>query len=387
MKTVKVFSIAAVLSAAFASFGAHAGVTTDAHGNVGYDTAEECDAAVLAGTAKFYQTFTHKSPLVRKGEKSVTTAKISDLGAEYARGACDLGASRKLGRDGVSTPLQGKYVPFSPDMPINVYLDANGKATRVSMAQCDNWFSGDAPRAVVIPAPVARQEEPAPAVEAVAPVIAAPVLAKPFAVRPYAFGTIGALNDSLKNDTPVHLGSLAGTENNELARFKDNDTRFAGQVGLGLQFNKYLGAEAFYQDGAKHKYSAKNAENYSAILTNVRNQTYGARLTVGKNFTDNFRLFGKVGAAAVKHTLKDTNFTITRPDGTFVQYTPVTHNDAANRVRAKDTQTRPTAGLGATYNFNDHFAARVDYDHYFRKGKKDVFNAANYLGAGIQYKF
>lgn len=384
MKTVKVLSTVAVLSAAFASFGAHAGVTTDAHGNVGYDTAEECDAAVLAGTAKFYQTFTHKSPLVRKGEKSVTTAKISDLGAEYARGACDLGASRKLGRDGVSTPLQGKYVPFSPDMPINVYLDANGKATRVSMAQCDNWFSGDAPRAVVIPAPVAK-EEAAPAVEATVPAVVAavPALAKGWNVRPYAFGTIGALNDSLKNDTPVYLGEGTGRQ---LSSFKDNDTRFAGQVGLGLQFNEYLGAEAFYQDGAKHKYSAAS-EGYSAVLNNVRNQTYGARLTVGKNFTDNFRLFGKVGAAAVKHTLRDTNFAITQPNGTVIEYRPVTHRDPTNTVNAKNTQTRPTAGLGATYNFNDHFAARVDYDHYFRKGKKDVFNAANYLGAGVQYKF
>lgn len=385
MKTVKILSIVTVLSAAFASFGAQAGVTTDAHGNVGYDTAEECDAAVLAGTAKFYQTFTHKSPLVRKGEKSVTTAKISDLGAEYARGACDLGASRKLGRDGVSTPLQGKYVPFSPDMPINVYLDANGKATRVSMAQCDNWFSGDAPRAVVIPAPVAK-EEAAPAVEATVPAVVAavPALAKGWNVRPYAFGTIGALNDSLKNDTPVYLGQ--GTDK-QLSSFKDNDTRFAGQAGLGLQFNEYFGAEAFYQDGAKHKYKANSEDGYSATLNNVRNQTYGARLTVGKNFTNNFRVFGKVGAAAVKHTLRDTNFTITQPDGQVIAYQPVTHRDPTNTVNAKNTQTRPTAGLGATYNFNDHFAARVDYDHYFRKGKKDVFNAANYLGAGIQYKF
>ena len=28
---------------------AHAGMVTDQHGNVGYDTAQECDAAVLAG--------------------------------------------------------------------------------------------------------------------------------------------------------------------------------------------------------------------------------------------------------------------------------------------------------------------------------------------------
>ncbi len=31
---------------------------TDRHGNVGYTTAAECDAAVGAGTAKFYEPFT-----------------------------------------------------------------------------------------------------------------------------------------------------------------------------------------------------------------------------------------------------------------------------------------------------------------------------------------
>lgn len=371
MKTVKLFSAAAVLSAAFASFSAHAGVTTDAHGNVGYDTAEECDAAVLAGTAKFYQTFTHKSPLIRVGEKSVTTAKLSDLGEEYARGACDLGVGRKLGRDGVSTPLQGKYVPFSPDMPINVYLNAEGKATRVSMAQCDNWFSGDAPRAVVIPAPVAK-EEATPVVDAAPAVIAAPVVAKSFGVRPYAFGTVGALHEKVQ----VVDG---------LTPFSDKDTKLAGQVGLGAQFNKYLGAEAFYQAGAKHKYQDKvaiqrvidaAAANGTTVdvaqltaeeTSRVKNQTYGARLTAGTNVSDNFRVFAKAGAARVEHKVK---------------------NDF-NATSYKDKRTVPTAGLGATYNFNDNLSFRADYDHFFKQKEKNgmKWKGAHYLGAGVQYKF
>ena len=64
-----------------------------------------------------------------------------------------------MGRDGVSKALQGKYIPFSPDMQVNVYLDASGKPTRASMQQCDNWFSGNAPRAV--PLPPERAPEPA----------------------------------------------------------------------------------------------------------------------------------------------------------------------------------------------------------------------------------
>ena len=39
--------------------GAHAGMTTDGHGNVGYDSAAECDAAVVAGKARFYKSYTH----------------------------------------------------------------------------------------------------------------------------------------------------------------------------------------------------------------------------------------------------------------------------------------------------------------------------------------
>lgn len=355
MKTVKLFSAAAVLSAAFASFSAHAGVTTDAHGNVGYDTAEECDAAVLAGTAKFYQTFTHKSPLIRAGEKSVTTAKISDLGAEYAHGACDLGVGRKLGRDGVSTPLQGKYVPFSPDMPINVYLNAEGKAIRVSMAQCDNWFSDNAPRAVVIPAPVAK-EEPTPVVDAAPAVVAAPVVAKSFGVRPYAFGTVGALHEKVQVV-------------DSLTPFSDKDTKLAGQVGLGLQFNKYLGAEAFYQTGSKHKYQDTYTIANGVQVTEtdkIQNQTYGGRLTAGTNLSDNFRLFAKAGAARVEHKAKD-----------------------AGVVSYKDKRTVPTAGLGATYNFSDNFALRADYDHFFKQKERDgvKWKGAHYLGAGVQYKF
>jgi hypothetical protein len=44
---------------------AQAGMATDNHGNVAYDTAAECDAAVAAGSAKFYEPFTHQPPLKR----------------------------------------------------------------------------------------------------------------------------------------------------------------------------------------------------------------------------------------------------------------------------------------------------------------------------------
>ena len=63
MKNIKLLSALAAVGASFVAFEAHAGMVSDAHGNVGYDTAEECDAAVQSGQAKFYESFTHKPTL------------------------------------------------------------------------------------------------------------------------------------------------------------------------------------------------------------------------------------------------------------------------------------------------------------------------------------
>ena len=147
--------------------GAQAGVTSDRHGNVGYDTAAECDAAVADGTARFYEPFTSHPPLPRAGEVDVKVMKLSDLtaatlkaqqlgydAANYARGACDLGVGRSQGRDGASRELIGKYVPFAPTMSVNVYFDSQGTMVRATMQKCDNNFSGALPRPVGAPAPV-----------------------------------------------------------------------------------------------------------------------------------------------------------------------------------------------------------------------------------------
>jgi hypothetical protein len=134
---------------------------TDSHGNVGYDTAAECDAAVIAGTAKFYQSFTSHEPLKRAGEASVKQATIKDLAqaqsaakalgydaASYARGACDVGVGRSNGRDGVTVKLIGKYIAFAPSFAVNVYMDQAGNAVRAMMQQCDNNFAKNLPRPV-----------------------------------------------------------------------------------------------------------------------------------------------------------------------------------------------------------------------------------------------
>ena len=126
---------------------AHAGMTTDRHGNVGYDTAAECDAAVTAGTAKFYEPFTSHPALKRSGEADVKVMKLGEL-AGLSKGACDLGVGRREGRDGVSKPLIGKYIPYGPEMSVNVYFDAQGTPVRATMQQCDNNFKGDLPRPI-----------------------------------------------------------------------------------------------------------------------------------------------------------------------------------------------------------------------------------------------
>ena len=156
---------------------AHAGMVTDAHGNVGYDSAAECDAAVQAGNARFYRPVTDRKPARQKGEASVRTIRLSELSsataqaaglrysaADYARGACDLGIRHVKGRPDITPELVGKWVPFSPDMPLNLYADAAGQPLRATMGQCDNGFSGNLPRPVppvaVVAAPVPPQPLP-----------------------------------------------------------------------------------------------------------------------------------------------------------------------------------------------------------------------------------
>ena len=347
MKYTKLLTASAI---ALMAASAHAGIATDAHGNIGYDTAAECDAAVQNGTAKFYQSATHQKPLLHKGEHKVVVAKLADLGPQYALGACDLGVGRKFNRDGVAKALQGKYVPYSPEMAVNVYSDAQGRAVRATMQQCDNRFSGNAPRPVPVPAP-----KPAPvAVPAPQPVpvpAAEPVKAES-GIKPYVFGTIGADRDGYKFEDET------GTET-------EHDTRFAGQAGLGVQFNDLLGLEAFYQGGQKHRFGEAGDQARS------QNHTYGARATVGGHVSDKFRLFGKAGVAGVKHKITDSEGFSTRTK----------------------TKARPTVGVGASYDLTDNLALRADYDYYFRKKEnvsdteKFTWKANHYLGAGLQYNF
>ncbi|ASK26825.1 hypothetical protein BG910_02890 [Neisseria chenwenguii] len=185
------------------------------------------------------------------------------------------------------------------------------------MKQCDNWFSGNIPRPVAAaPAP---QSEPVAAVP-VEPA-PAPEAAPKSGVRPYVFGTVGASRDGLKTNS--------GSVNNR-------DTQVASQVGAGVQFNEWLGGEVFYQSGRMHKFTSE-----AGSTDKVRNQTFGGRVIAGTKVADKARVFAKAGVAGVKH------------------------NDS-NWLSGK-ANTRPTAGVGATYDVNDSLSVRADYDHYFRR--------------------
>jgi hypothetical protein len=346
------------LGAAMIPLCVHAGMVTDANGNVGYDTMAECDRAVQAGTARFYQPSTTMPPLRRKGEATVRTARLSDLGPQYAAGACDLGVGRKDGRNGVGKALQGKYVPYSPDMPINLYMNANGEAVRASMARCDNRFSDVKPRPVTVaaapapaPAPVAMPAPapapaPAPLAAAPVPMVAAPAPAAK-GMTPYVFGTLGVVNDSAIYRSPVPANSVGAT-----------DRQMGGQFGAGLQFNNLLGAEVFYQGGKDHEYPLANGVTSATIGL----KALGARLTLGGNVTEKLRLFGKLGAARVTHD----SFT-----------------------GGDESKTRGVFGLGATYLLNNQLSVRFDADHYPRMSPSSNPRWGNidYFGVGLQYNF
>ena len=159
---------AAVLGSGFAMFAssASAAMVTDNHGNVGYDTYEECVTAVKDGSAKFYTPYTYQNPKRQAGEATVKKMRLSEVmipqsvvdnnnlsTSNYSAGACDLGVGQANGRYGVSGALVGKYVPIAADMPVNVYMDSAGNPVRLSMQQCDNHFGDKFPMPIMSEAP------------------------------------------------------------------------------------------------------------------------------------------------------------------------------------------------------------------------------------------
>lgn len=179
---------AAIMSSGLAMFAssANAAMTTDGHGNVGYDSYDECVTAVKNGSAKFYTPYTYQNPKRQAGEATVKKMRLSEVmipqsvvdsnnlrTSDYSAGACDLGVGQSNGRYGVSGALVGKYVPIAADMPVNVYMDRNGNPVRLSMQQCDNHFGSKFPTPVVSEVPALEAQVAVTEARTVEPVVVA----------------------------------------------------------------------------------------------------------------------------------------------------------------------------------------------------------------------
>lgn len=195
----KILSALTAVTLIMASLPAHAGMHRDAAGNVGYDTLQECQAALANGTAKFYQSHTHKPPLLRGAEKTVRQVRLGELHEAFRAGTCDVGTGHRLGRDGVSKALQGKYIPYSPDMTLNAYSNAKGEVVRVTMQQCDNWFSGNFPKATLLNS-VAAPTSPA---------VTAPATVVPTVVTPTPVASVPPVTPAVAN--PAGVATAANT--------------------------------------------------------------------------------------------------------------------------------------------------------------------------------
>lgn len=172
-----------VVAVACAAAGvAHAGMAKDRNGNVGFDTLAECQAAVGDRSVGFYQPFSSHQPKLLNGAVSVkqTTLREALQSPADVIGYCNKGLPRKQGRDGVSPPLQGKFIPLDPNMAVNAYSNRKGELLSVRMQKCDNWM--DANFSSVSAKPVAQPVAPVPAPVVVAPTpvpAPAPVVVKP----------------------------------------------------------------------------------------------------------------------------------------------------------------------------------------------------------------
>lgn len=158
-------------------------------------------------------------------------------------------------------------------------------------------------------------------------------------LKPYMFGTVGAAQEK------HHTAS---------GSFKDRDTRVAGQLGVGVQLSEYVGGEMYYETSDAFRY-----ENAAGQKRKIESYAIGTRATLGTSTTNRGRVFAKVGVAAVTHEIGDRE---------------------ASRPQF-------TAGVGASYNINDNFAVRGDYDHKFKRSSDVDRKGSDYVGVGGQVNF
>jgi opacity protein-like surface antigen len=174
-------------------------------------------------------------------------------------------------------------------------------------------------------------------------------------MTPYLFGTAGQAHDSVIHVAAPSEGAVAGS---------DGQTSF--QLGLGMQFNRLLGAEAYAQAGSRHAYLTVNGERVKQAA-----RAFGARVTLGLDIGESLRIFGKAGIARVVHSGRSS-------------WSPT-----ADEHGYSNRQSRSTLGLGVSVRLAERLSLRADADHIFqrRNDQGTGWGNLNHFGLGLQYRY
>ncbi|WP_028490421.1 outer membrane beta-barrel protein [Thiothrix lacustris] len=161
---------------------------------------------------------------------------------------------------------------------------------------------------------------------------------------PYAGAGIG-FNTSVDNNDLSSACGVNGVLCNDYC-----DTDKAVNAYAGYQLSPIWGVEAGYAD---MDYTARIAESGGTVTGDQQSKALSLSAVARKPLARNVGVYGKVGGAVWKSKVTTT---------------------AGN---ADDSGVTPTVGVGAEYNFSDHFGLRAGVDHFFSMG-----NDAKMINAG-----
>ena len=137
------------------------------------------------------------------------------------------------------------------------------------------------------------------------------------------------------------------------------DVHFLGLNG-GLQFNKYVGAEVFWNKSVNDIEFDSDFEEIG-VRTDADVQYYGFGLTANYPLANNFYAKGMAGYARVDLDI----------DASY----------QGHKVSASEDDSGLIVQAGAGYNFTPNFAAELAYNHL------SAFDGFNGLNAQLKYNF
>ena len=155
-----------------------------------------------------------------------------------------------------------------------------------------------------------------------------------------------------------HGYTLSGTNNGSTDGYKAS-----GKIFGGYDIDPMWGVEAGYTDFKKSSYQYTTAANTAGRAESDGNSFYVAGKATAP-INDQFSVFGKLGAARNKATLRSAT-------------TPA--------FNTSDSKTEVYAGVGLQYNLNQKVALTAEYERY---GKSRDFGAkADVFTVGAKYAF